>query len=86
MSFLRLEPLVAGMLGASPKSVGGRGLLEMSGGSCSKASRNLTKHGAREQQPEATQGGQIRQQFLLGHLHGDQVRFTPVNDGAWVTL
>ena len=29
---------------------------------------------------------QIRQQFLLGHLHGDQVRFTPVSDGAWVTL
>ena len=34
MSFLRSEPLVAGMPSASPKSMGGMGLLEMSGGSC----------------------------------------------------
>ena len=73
MLFLRLEQLVAGMTSASPKSIGGMELFKMSGRSCIETSRNLTKHGAREQQPEATQGGQMKHRVPNGIFLGEKV-------------
>ena len=64
---------MAGMPSASPKSMGGMGLLVMSGESCIETSSNMTKHGSRKQQPEATQGGQMKAPGSQGHLPGEKV-------------